>query len=47
MICDDMANKWEIDTVALQNLRIALLELILDIARAHFVEAEVLKDIPE
>ena len=44
-VCDDVANEREIHAVALKHFWVTLLELILDIARAHLVEAEVLDNV--
>ena len=47
MVRYDVLYEREVDAVALQNLGITLPELILNITRAHLVEAKVLKDVPE
>ena len=44
---DHVLHEGEIDGVALEDLRIALLELLLDVSRSHLVEAEVLEDVAE
>ena len=44
---NDVTNEWVIDAVTFENFRVTLFELIFDIARAHFVEAEILKDVSE
>ena len=42
-----MAHEREVDSVAFQNLRVTLFELLLDVSWTHSVEAEVLKNVPE
>ena len=44
---DDVPDELEVDVVLAQNVRVALLEFLLNIARTNPMEAEVLQDIPE
>ena len=46
-VSDNMLDEREIDSVTLEDLRITLFELLLDITRAHLVETEVLKNVTE
>ena len=47
VIGNNMAHEWEVDSVSFQDLRVGLLKLFFDIARAHSVEAKVLQDVTE
>ena len=47
VVCDDMLDKCEVNSVTFQEIWITLLELLLDLTRCHLVEAEVLNDVFE
>ena len=44
---DDVAHKGKVHGVTLQVIIVTLSKLLLDVARAHLVEAEVLQDVAE
>ena len=47
VVCDDVFDEVEIDSVAAAKFVVRSLEFVIDVTRSHLVEAEVLENVPE